>query len=201
MAQRTTLKKTERSKPFGASKRAQNGTSKTTCHCHYQPTVKLRKKNPLGKFRHQSAQRACYPPWLRRLSRVTTHWMASSLFTYMTWCLSTKKWLQQDVDKTTDRDEELLSLIQPGSKFRPMDIFGVVQTRLLKVPTRRRHLIPCVLHLLIFVGREVTSLLRTLSKSVTPGIRTRIQAILKRSGSHVARDKVCAAHSDRGLAA
>ena len=27
-------------------------------------------------------------PWLRRLSGVTTHWMAGSLFSYMTWCRS-----------------------------------------------------------------------------------------------------------------
>ena len=27
-------------------------------------------------------------PWLRRLSGVTTHWMAGSLFSYMTWCKS-----------------------------------------------------------------------------------------------------------------
>ena len=94
-------------------------------------------------------------PWLRRLSGVTTHWMAGSLFTYMTWCKSSATWLQQDVDRTTERDEQLLGLIAPGAKCRPMDIFGVVQSRLLKVPLRRRHLIPCVLHLLIFVGRQV----------------------------------------------
>ena len=83
------------------------------------------------------------------------HWMAGSLFTYMTWCKSSATWLQQDVDRTTERDEQLLGLIAPGAKCRPMDIFGVVQSRLLKVPLRRRHLIPCVLHLLIFVGRQV----------------------------------------------
>ena len=94
-------------------------------------------------------------PWLRRLSGVTTHWMAGSLFTYMTWCKSSATWLQQDVDRTTERDEQLLGLIAPGAKCRPMDIFGVVQSRLLKVPLRRRHLIPCVLHLVIFVGRQV----------------------------------------------
>ena len=43
-------------------------------------------------------------PWLRRLSGVTTHWMAGSLFTYMTWCKSSATWLQQDVDRTTERD-------------------------------------------------------------------------------------------------
>ena len=63
-------------------------------------------------------------PWLRRLSGVTTHWMAGSLFTYMTWCKSTATWLQQDVDRTTERDEQLLGLIAPGAKCRPMDIFG-----------------------------------------------------------------------------
>ena len=50
-------------------------------------------------------------PWLRRLSGVTTHWMAGSLFTYMTGCKSTATWLQQDVDRTTERDEQLLGLI------------------------------------------------------------------------------------------
>ena len=100
-------------------------------------------------------------PWLRRLSGVTTHWMAGSLFSYMTWCKSSATWLQQDVDRTTERDEQLLGLIAPGAKCRPMDIFGVVQSRLLKVPLRRRHLIPCVLHLLIFVGRQVTHCLGT----------------------------------------
>ena len=84
----------------------------------------------------------------------------------------TATWLQQDVDRTTERDEQLLGLIAPGAKCRPMDIFGVVQTRLLKVPLRRRHLIPCVLHLLIFVGREGTALSRRLAKSVRP--RTRV---------------------------
>ena len=78
--------------------------------------------------------------------------MAGSLFTYMTWCKSSATWLQQDVDRTTERDEQLLGLIAPGAKCRPMEKFGVVQSRLLKVPLRRRHLIPCVLHLLIFVG-------------------------------------------------
>ena len=53
------------------------------------------------------------------------------------------------MDRTTERDEQLLGLIALGAKCRPMDIFGVVQSRLLKVPLRRRHLIPCVLHLLI----------------------------------------------------
>ena len=62
-------------------------------------------------------------PWLRRLSGVTTHWMAGSLFTYMTWCKSSATWLQQDVDRTTERDEQLLRLIAPGAKCRPMDIF------------------------------------------------------------------------------
>ena len=81
-------------------------------------------------------------PWLRRLSGVTTHWMAGSLFTYMKWCKSSAMWLQQDVDRTTQRDEQLLGLIAPGAKCRPMDIFGVVQSRLLKVLVRRRHLIP-----------------------------------------------------------
>ena len=100
-------------------------------------------------------------PWLRRLSGVTTHWMAGSLFSCMTWCKSIATWLQQDVDRTTERDEQLLGLIAPGAKCRPMDIFGVVQSRLLKVPLRRRHLIPCVLHLLIFVGRQVTHCLGT----------------------------------------
>ena len=42
----------------------------------------------------------------------------------------------------------------------------------LKVRLRRPHLIPCVLHLLIFVGREVTALVRRLAKSVRP--RTRV---------------------------
>ena len=79
-------------------------------------------------------------PWLRRLSGVTTHWMAGSLFSYMTWCKSSATWLQQDVDRTTERDEQLLGIIAPGAKCRPMDIFGVVQSRLLKVPLRRRHL-------------------------------------------------------------
>ena len=100
-------------------------------------------------------------PWLRRLSGVTTHWMAGSLFTYMTWCKCSATWLQQDVDRTTERDEQLLGLIAPGAKCSPMDIFGVVQSTLLKVPLRRRHLIPCVLHLLIFVGRQVTHCLGT----------------------------------------
>ena len=71
----------------------------------------------------------------------TTHWMAGSLFSYMTWCKSSATWLQQDVDRTTERDEQLLGLIAPGAKCRPMDIFGVVQSRLLKVPLRRRHLV------------------------------------------------------------
>ena len=69
-------------------------------------------------------------PWLRRLSGVATHWMAGSLFSYMTWCKSSATWLQQDVDRTTERDEQLLGLIAPGAKCRPMDIFGVVQSRL-----------------------------------------------------------------------
>ena len=125
-------------------------------------------------------------PWLRRLSGVTTHWMAGSPFTYMTWCKSTATWLQQDVDRTTERDEQLLGLIAPGAKCRPMDIFGVVQTRLLKVPLRRRHLIPCVLHLLIFVGRQVTALVRRLAKSVLPRTRASVPAILHRSGCHIA---------------
>ena len=38
-------------------------------------------------------------PWLRRLSGVSKHWMAGSLFTYMTWCKSSATWLQQDVDR------------------------------------------------------------------------------------------------------
>ena len=67
-----------------------------------------------------------------------------------------------------------------------MDIFGVVQSRLLKVPLRRRHLIPCVLHLLIFVGRRVTALVRRLAKSVRPSTRVSVQAILHRSGCHMA---------------
>ena len=125
-------------------------------------------------------------PWLRRLSGVTTHWMAGSLFSYMTWCKSSATWLQQDVDRTTERDEQLLGLIAPGAKCRPMDIFGVVQSRLLKVPLRRRHLIPCVLHLLIFVGRQVTALVRKLAKSVRPSTRVSVQAILHRSGCHIA---------------
>ena len=125
-------------------------------------------------------------PWRRRLSGVTTHWMAGSLFTYMTWCKSSATWLQQDVDRTTERDEQLLGLIAPGAKCRPMDIFGVVQSRLLKVPLRRRHLIPCVLHLLIFVGRQVTALVRRLAKSVRPSTRVSDQAILHRSGCHIA---------------
>ena len=124
-------------------------------------------------------------PWLRRLSGVTTHWMAGSLFTYMTWCKSTATWLQQDVDTTTERDEQLLGLIAPGAKCRPMDIFGVVQSRLLKVPLRRCHLIPWVLHLLMFVGREVTALVRRLAKSVLPQTRVSVQAISHRSGCHM----------------
>ena len=112
--------------------------------------------------------------------------MAGSLFTYMTWCKSTATWLQQDVDRTTERDEQLLGHIAPGAKCRPMDTFGVVQSRLLKVPLRRRHLIPCVLHLLIFVGREVTTLVRRLAKSVRPSTRDSVQAILHRSGCHIA---------------
>ena len=68
----------------------------------------------------------------------------------------------------------------------PMDIFGVVQSRLLKVPLRRRHLMPCVLHLLIFVGREVTALLCRLANSVLPRTRVFVQAILHRSGCHIA---------------
>ena len=105
----------------------------------------------------------------------------------MTWCKSSATWLQQDVDRTTERDEQLLGLIAPGAKCRPMDIFGVVQSRLLKVPLRRRHLIPCVLHLLIFVGRQVTTaLVRRLAKSVRPSTRVSVQAILHRSGCHIA---------------
>ena len=72
------------------------------------------------------------------------------------------------------------------AKCRPIDIFGVVQSRLLKVPLRRRHLIPCVLHLLIFVGRKVTALVRRLAKSVRPSTRVSVQAILHRSGCHIA---------------
>ena len=69
-----------------------------------------------------------------------------------------------------------------------MDIFGVVQSRLLKVPLRWRHLIPCVLHLLIFVGRQATALVRRLAKSVRPSTinRVSVQAILHRSGCHIA---------------
>ena len=91
------------------------------------------------------------------------------------------------MDRTTERDEQLLGLIAPGAKCRPMDIFGVVQSRLLKVPLRRRHLIPCVLHLLIFVGRQVTTaLVRRLAKSVRPSTRVSVQAILHRSGCQIA---------------
>ena len=125
-------------------------------------------------------------PWLRRLSDVTTHWMAGSLFTYMTWCKSSATWLQQDVDRTTERDEQLLGLIAPGAKCRPMDIFGVVQSRLLKVPLRRRQLIPCVLHLLTFEGRQVTAWVHRLATSVRPSTRVSVQAILHRSGCHIA---------------
>ena len=125
-------------------------------------------------------------PWLRWLSGVTAHWMAGSLFTYMTWCKSSAKWLQQDVDRTTERDEHLLGNIAPGAKCRPMDIFGVVQGRLLKVPLRRRHSIRCVLHLLIFVGRQVTAFVRKLAKSVRPSTRVSVQAILHRSCGHIA---------------
>ena len=50
-------------------------------------------------------------PWLRRLSGITTHWMARSLFSYMMWCKSSATWLQQDVDRTTERDEQLLGLV------------------------------------------------------------------------------------------
>ena len=53
-------------------------------------------------------------PWLRRLSGVTTHWMAGSVLSYMTWCKSSAMWLQHDVDRTTERDEQLLGLIAPG---------------------------------------------------------------------------------------
>ena len=90
------------------------------------------------------------------------------------------------MDRTTERDEQLLGLIAPGAKCRPMDIFGDVQCRLLKVPLRRRHLIPCVLHLLIFVGREVTALVRRLAKSVRPRTRVSVEAIFHRSGCHIA---------------
>ena len=125
-------------------------------------------------------------PWLCWLLGVTTHWMAGSLFTYMTWCKSSATWLQQDVDRTTERDEHPLGLIAPGAKCRPMDIFGVVQSRLLKVPPRQGHLIPCVLHLLIFVGRQVTALVRRLARSVRPSTRVSVQPILHRSGCHIA---------------
>ena len=54
------------------------------------------------------------------------------------------------------------------------------------MPLRRRHLIPCVLHLLIFVGRQVTALVRRLAKSVRPSTRVSVQAILHRSGCHIA---------------
>ena len=37
--------------------------------------------------------------------------MAGSLFTYMTWCKSSATWLQQDVDRTTERDEQLLGTL------------------------------------------------------------------------------------------
>ena len=67
-----------------------------------------------------------------------------------------------------------------------MHIFGVVQSRLLKVPLRRRHLIPCVLQLPIFVGRQVTALVRRLAKSVRPSTRISVQALLHRSGCHIA---------------
>ena len=140
----------------------------------------------------QGASRRCRTfcggdsPWLRQLSGVTTHWMAGSLFTYMTWCKSTATWLQQNAERTTERDEQLLGLIAPGAKCRPMDIFGVVETRLLKVPVRRRHLISCVLHLLIFVRRQVTALVRGLAKSVRPSTRVSVRAILHRSGCHIA---------------
>ena len=103
----------------------------------------------------------------------------------MTWCKSTATWLQQDVDRTTERDEQLVGLVAPGAKCRPMDIFDVVQSRLLKVPLRRRHLAPCVLHPLNFVGGEVTALVRRLAKSVLPRTRVSVQAILHRSGCHI----------------
>ena len=45
-------------------------------------------------------------PWLRRLSGVTTHWMAGSLFSYMTWCKSSATWLQKDVDRTTEQGSD-----------------------------------------------------------------------------------------------
>ena len=51
---------------------------------------------------------------------------------------------------------------------------------------RRRHLIPCVLRVLIFVGRQVTALVRRLAKSVRPSTRVSVQAILHRSGCHIA---------------
>ena len=54
------------------------------------------------------------------------------------------------------------------------------------MPLRRRHLIPCVLHLLIFVARQVTALVRRLAKSVLPSTRVSVQAILHRSGCHIA---------------
>ena len=125
-------------------------------------------------------------PWLRRLSGVTTHWMAGSVFTYVMWCESTATWLQHDVDRTTERDEQWLGLTAYGAKCRTMDIFGAVPSRLLKVPLRRHHLIPCVQHLLIFVGREVTALVRRLAKSVRPRTRVSVQATLHSSGCHIA---------------
>ena len=141
---------------------------------------------PWGVTQRGKANTIADSPWLRRLSGFTTHWMAGSLFTYMTWCKSTATWLQQDVDGTTERDEQLLGPITPGAKCRPMDIFGVVQSKLWKVPLRWRHLIPCVLHFLIFVGRQVTALVRRLAKSVRPSTRVSVQAILHRSGCHIA---------------
>ena len=104
----------------------------------------------------------------------------------MTWCKSSATWLQQDVDRTTERDEQLLGLIAPGSKCRPMDIFGVVQSRLLKVPLRRRHLIPCMCSAPSDFCREAGHLVYTLAKSVRPSTRVSVQAILHRSGCHIA---------------
>ena len=139
-----------------------------------QAIVDSRQMRWAGKMREAKVWVGGDQPWLRRLLGVSTCPQVGSLFNEGIWDHTQKEWRGDTVRRSMESDALHHSAFQAGT--RSLAAAGCSTTPILKVP--RSHVLICILHCVMAVGRLVAGYISREAQSLGKGVQHLVQRLL-----------------------
>ena len=112
-------------------------------------------------------------PWLRKVLRISSHFPIGCINTYATWCDLKGKWEDQKWRRSPKSDKKLYKFHQKW--LNRTTAKGCVSEPLLHIDERFKFVVMCILHLVIWVGDDLTKFIRKKCKDLLPATRDHVQ--------------------------